>query len=66
MEIWPKNQVQRLCCAIWKARNNCVFNGVLPIPERAIDQAKRANADYLQATFGGVKQSTKGPWSVLY
>ncbi|XP_058222364.1 uncharacterized protein LOC131332256 [Rhododendron vialii] len=50
-----------VCWAIWKARNDCIFNGVMPQPERTIDQAKRANFDYLQASFEDVKERATNP-----
>lgn len=48
----------QICWAIWKAKNECVFNGVLPNLERTVDIAKRANSDYLHATFGDKKQTS--------
>lgn len=51
----------QVCWAIWKTRNECVFSGVLPIPERIIDKAKLANSDSLHATFLGSKDSVRKP-----
>lgn len=42
-------EILQLCWAIWKARNNYVFNSQPLNPEEVIDQASRANKDYLLA-----------------
>lgn len=41
----------QLCWAIWKARNEWVFNGIKPKPEEVIYRASIANSDYLLAMF---------------
>lgn len=38
----------QLCWAIWKARNDCMFNGNKPNPEETISRASKANCDFLQ------------------
>lgn len=38
----------QICWAIWKARNNFVFNSRKPVPEEVIEQARKASMDYLQ------------------
>lgn len=51
----------QLCWAIWKARNNCIFNGNLPNPEDTILKASLANKDYLQAVFSDTKEVSARP-----
>lgn len=46
----------QVCWAIWKTRNDYVFNGVLPNPERTVDRAKLANSDYLMAVYNGPRK----------
>lgn len=48
-------EIFQLCWAIWKSRNDCVFNGDIPNPEDTILKASRANIDYLQAVFTSPK-----------
>lgn len=47
------------CWAIWKTRNDSIFNGVLPCPERTVVMASLANSDYLQAVFQDAKDTKK-------
>ncbi|XP_058203111.1 uncharacterized protein LOC131317591 [Rhododendron vialii] len=51
-------EIFQLRWAIWKARNLFVFNSKSPSPEEVIDQAKRANADYLKAIYDGLSSGT--------
>lgn len=41
----------QVCWAIWKTRNDCIFNGNIPRPENTIVMARTANSDYLLAVF---------------
>ncbi|KAG5537109.1 hypothetical protein RHGRI_024523 [Rhododendron griersonianum] len=41
----------QICWAIWKARNECNFQGKLPNPITTIQKAEMANGDYLQAAY---------------
>ncbi|XP_058211786.1 uncharacterized protein LOC131323970 [Rhododendron vialii] len=58
----------QICWAIWKARNECIFQGKLPNPKTTIQKAEMANGDYLQAAYmvGKVvvpKQRDDSSWS---
>lgn len=60
-------EIFQLCWAIWKARNDCVFNGNTPNPEDTISRASKANVDYLQATVVppksySVSRTSGGRW----
>lgn len=45
------------CWAIWKTRNDSIFNAVLPSPESTMIMAHHGNSDYLQAVFKLPKES---------
>lgn len=57
-------EIFQLCWAIWKARNNWIFNNKTPNPEEVIEQAARANSDYLAAMFVNVANSN--PLAVVH
>lgn len=50
----------QVCWAIWKGRNNYVFNGVVPCPKKTTEVAKNANSDYLRAVFTVPRTYEKG------
>lgn len=51
-------EIFQICWAIWKARNDCVFNGNAPNPEETIIRSSKANVDYLQALVHPPKSSS--------
>lgn len=50
-------EVFQLCWAIWKARNEWVFNGYKPNPRLVISAASQANIDYIFALFAGAEDT---------
>ncbi|KAI8530479.1 hypothetical protein RHMOL_Rhmol11G0062100 [Rhododendron molle] len=49
----------QMCWAIWKTRNDCIFNSNSPRPEKTIGLAFTANSDYLQAVFKGSSEGRR-------
>lgn len=50
-------EIFQICWAIWKARNDYVFNGNTPNPEEVIYRASRANCEFLQANVSNLRTS---------
>lgn len=48
----------QMCWAIWKARNNFVFNGKKLVPSDVIEEAGKANVDYLQAVWTDLERGS--------